>query len=109
MRKLIVLIFSFSLLSACSNQSLYYWNGYEDQLYDYHQDKPPSELIDKLEKIKARSQSQEKPLPPSFYAHLGFLYQKAGQTEKFKELAREEKKQYPESTSFMDFLLKRGG
>ena len=30
-------------------------------------------------------------------------------TEKFKELAREEKKQYPESTSFMDFLLKRGG
>ena len=71
MRILIVLIFSLSLLSACSNQSLYYWNGYEDQLYEYHQDKPPSELIDKLEKIKARSQSQEKPLPPSFYAHLG--------------------------------------
>ena len=66
MRILIVILFSFSLLSACSNQSLYYWNGYEDQLNDYHQNKPPSELIDKLEKIKVRSQSQEKPLPPSF-------------------------------------------
>jgi hypothetical protein len=61
-----------------------------------------------MEKIKSQSQNQEKPLPPTFYAHLGLLYQKVGQTQKFKELLREEKTNYPESAEFADFFLKRG-
>ena len=109
MVRLSALVLLFSLLSACADKSLYYWNGYEDQLYGYYQDRPPSELIEELEKIKTRAQSQQKPLPPTFYAHLGLLYQKTGQTQKFKDLAREENASYPESTVFMEFLLKRSG
>lgn len=97
------------LASACSDNSIYYWNGYDDQIYEYYKDKPPSELIEAMEAIKTRSEAQEKPLPPTFYAHLGLLYQKVGQTQKFRELALEEKNNYPESTSFINFLLKKKG
>jgi len=109
MKKFLVAGVTVLLLSSCADNSLYYWGGYEDQLYEYHKDNPPSELIETMEEIKVRSEAQEKPLPPSFFAHLGLLYQKSGQTQKFKELLREEKALYPEGTSFVDFLLRRGG
>jgi len=110
MKRFITIWLAFPLfLSACADNSLYYWSGYEDQLYEYYSGKPPSELIEIMENIKVSSPDQDKPLPPTFYAHLGLLYQKTGQTEKFKELAREEKTKFPEGTSFINYLLKRGG
>ena len=103
------LFFIVSLLAGCSDSSLYYGGDYDDQIHAYYENKPPSELIEGMEKIRGRSQDQDKPLPPTFYAHLGLLYQKTGQTQKFKDLVREEKANYPESAAFADFLLKRGG
>ena len=59
MVRLSALVLLFSLLSACADESLYYWNGYEDQLYGYYQDRPLSELIEELEKIKTVEQLQK--------------------------------------------------
>jgi len=95
------------LLVGCGDPSIYYWKGYDDQVYQYYQGKPLEEQIQALEEIKVSAAGQDKPLPPTFYAHLGLLYQKAGQTLKFKELMEAEKRAFPESTKYNEFLLRR--
>jgi hypothetical protein len=95
-----------SILAGCAEPTIYYWQGYDDQVYGYFKDKPPSELIVVMEQIKEKSLTQEKPLPPSFYAHLGLLYQKVGQTRKFKALLEDEKAAFPEGSAYANFLLK---
>ena len=96
----------FAILAGCQSQTLYYWGNYEEQTYDYFKDKPISELVEKLEELKEEASAQEKPLPPTFYAHLGLLYEKSGNTNKFKELLIEEKKKFPESAVFFEMFLK---
>ena len=96
----------FAILAGCQSQTLYYWGNYEEQTYNYFKDKPISELIEKLEELKEEASGQEKPLPPTFYAHLGLLYEKSGNTNKFKELLIEEKKKFPESAVFFEMFLK---
>ena len=55
-----------------------------------------------LKKIKAGGGV----VPPGFNAHLGLLYGKQGRLDKFAQQVSAEKKQYPESVAFMDFLLR---
>jgi hypothetical protein len=106
MFRLSLLAIIFTILAGCQSQTLYYWGNYEEQTYDYFKNKPISELIDKLEELKEKALAQEKPLPPTFYAHLGLLYEKSGNTSKFKELLIEEKKRFPESAVFFEMFLK---
>jgi len=106
MIKLGILATFLCVLAGCQTQTLYYWGDYEKQTYDYFKDEPISELIDKLEALKEEASSQEKPLPPTFYAHLGLLYEKSGNTNKFKELLLEEKRKFPESAVFFEMFLK---
>ena len=95
-------------LTGCQSQSLYYWDDYEKQTYKYFKDEPISELIDSLEIFMQEASKQEKPLPPTFYAHLGLLYEKTGNTGKFKELLLEEQKKFPESAVFFKMFLSEG-
>ena len=45
-------------------------------------------------------------VPPGYHAHLGLLYGEQGDLGKFAEQVAQEKSKFPESQTFMDFLLR---
>ncbi|MBS1186201.1 MAG: hypothetical protein H6R04_219 [Burkholderiaceae bacterium] len=98
------------LLSSCATkqQSLYYWGDFQTQQYAYFKnEKGTEDSIQRLEKIREDAKANGKPVPPGLQAHLGMLYGQAGQTDKFERHLEAEKQQFPECTSYLDFLLKK--
>lgn len=59
-----------------------------------------------MEKEREAARALGRPLPPGFQAHLAMLYGKTGRLDRLVENLEAEKTQYPESTAFVDFLLK---
>jgi len=102
---------SAALLSACAPKTgLYYWGGYEDQIHTmyYSPDKAAPELqVISLEAMMEKAKAAGKPLPPGFHAHLGYEYAVSGQKDKALDQFLLEKQQYPESTVYMDLLIKQ--
>lgn len=98
------------LLSSCASQSIYYWGHYQDLLYDQY-DTPgkatPEVQVLKLEEDIEVARSKNKPLPPGFYAHLGYQYLQMGRTADAKESFEAEKRQFPESAVLMDRFTKK--
>ena len=62
-----------------------------------------------LEKSVEKARATNRELPPGFRAHLGMLYLKMGDGEKGVEQLQGEKQAFPESTPFMDFLMRNAG
>ncbi len=104
------LFVSMLLLSGCATKqpSLYEWQGYQKNLYDYFQkdiknaDILVASMEEDLKKIRASGSS----VPPGYYAHLGLLYGKQGKLDEFKQQMEIEKQQFPESEAFVNFLLR---
>lgn len=99
-----------TVLAGCASrpQTLYHWGDYQAQVYGhFNGEKSPLEQIEALEKVREQARASGKPLPPGFQAHLAMLYGQAGQSERLTEQLEAEKKQFPESATFMDFLLKK--
>ncbi len=97
-------------LSGCATppQPLYYWGDYQDQIYGhFKREKSPQEQIAGLEADVEKAASKNLALPPGFQAHLGMLYGSTGNSEKMRVHLEAEKRQFPESAVFMDFLLKK--
>jgi hypothetical protein len=65
------------------------------------------EQILKLEAHAEKAKAANAALPPGFRAHLGMLYLNAGNTDKAREFWLAEKQSFPESSPYMDQLLKR--
>jgi hypothetical protein len=59
-------------------------------------------MEDDLKKIHAENGQ----VPPGYNAHLGLLYAKQGNLNEFANRLDAEKAQFPESQSFVDFLLR---
>ncbi len=100
------------VLSGCANTvkepPLYGWRNYEKNL-DAHfrsdkssPDDQLSSMLDDRQQIEAASQA----LPPGYRAHLGLLYGRRGDLEGLRQNIEAEKQQFPESSGFMDFLLR---
>jgi hypothetical protein len=103
-------ILSTTLFAGCVSrpQPLYYWGDYQAQVYGHFKgEKGPEEQIQALEAVREQARAQGKPLPPGFQAHLAMLYGQTGRSERLVEQLEAEKKQYPESSTFVDFLLKK--
>lgn len=109
--KLLCFIFIlFTFFSCSSSKGIYYWGHYEELLYDQYQTPgkaTPETQVVKLEEDIEKARSLNKPLPPGFYAHLGYQYLQMGRTADAKESFIAEKKQFIESTVLMDFFLKK--
>lgn len=76
-----------ALLAGCANQpkTLYQWGSYEEQVYSYFKGKSsPQEQIEALEKDE-----------------------QVGNDAKAQEYLAAEKEHYPESATYVDFLLKK--
>jgi hypothetical protein len=97
------------LVTACSSgpKPLYNWKGYQPAVYEYYQTDSSStdEQIHELETNIQESKGKSELVPPGLHAHLGLLYAKSGKDSAAKEQFSIEKQLFPESASFMDFLL----
>ncbi|QEL54165.1 DUF4810 domain-containing protein [Chromobacterium paludis] len=99
------------LLSACAGgpPQLYQWEGYQPEVYAYlkgdAQDaqKQIATLEEGLEKIRAKGNHE----PPGYHAQLGMLYASAGNLDRMQSEFLTEKKLFPESTAYIDFLLSK--
>lgn len=106
----ILAMLSILLLSGCATppKPLYYWGDYQSNVYGHLKgEKGPEEQIEMLERTREEAKSKSLPLPPGFQAHLAMLYGQTGRSERLVENLEAEKNQYPESSTFMDFLLKK--
>ena len=109
MKTILPLLGVFLLLTGCaSKRTLYYWGNYESVVYaSYNRpDKAdPLLAIAKLEEDQQKAASKDQAMGPGFHAHLGYLYFNTGNYDRALEEFEAEKKQFPESTVFMDRLI----
>jgi hypothetical protein len=100
------------VLGGCATQApppLYGWNAYEKNLDTYFRNDRASLntqaklMEDDLQKMRAAGQVA----PPGYRAHMGLLYGKQGDLVRFQEHLEAEKKQFPESETFIEFLLRK--
>ncbi|KXV63997.1 hypothetical protein AD949_06715 [Acetobacter orleanensis] len=101
-------------LTACSNTDrtppLYSWQDFSAQQYLYlkGQTDPQAQII-ALEKDVQKAQAKGLALPPGFHAHLGMLYATTGRTDLAQQEFSQEKTLFPESATYMNFLLNNLG
>lgn len=109
--KKIVLLVAAAVLTGCASepQTIYHWEKYQPTLYEYYQqDKvSPEEQIASLKESIEKAKAKNKPVPPGLYAQLGLLYANTGHDVEARQQFETEKAHFPESASFMDFLLSK--
>lgn len=98
------------VLAGCTGPTtLYQWDGYQPSVYQYYQadnnnlDEQVAELEESIEKARAK----DRRVAPGLHAHLGLLYANSGREQQALEQFATEKRLFPESAVFMDFLLKQ--
>jgi len=102
--------FAITLLSSCATKTIYYWGDYEDLIYTQYQTPgkaTPEYQVDIMQADIQEAKSENKPLPPGFYAHLGYQYLQMGKIIEAKNSFEAEKKQFPESAVLMNRFLKK--
>ena len=98
------------IISSCATESIYYWGNYENLIYTQYQTPgkaTPEYQVDKMQADIQKAKSKNKPLPPGFYAHLGYQYLQMGKTTEAKKSFEAEKRQFPESALLMNRFLKK--
>lgn len=109
--KILLLCAGIFLFTGCaSNDTQYYWGEYENLIYNSHHNPgevPPSLQIEQLQTDIEKAAAQGKPIPPGVYAHLGLMYAANGNKELALASLMKEKELFPESTKFIDGLIKR--
>lgn len=98
------------LATGCATQhrSLYQWGSYENQIYAMYADggkSSPQEQIANLESDLEKARAANRPLPPGFQAHLGYLYYQTGRLDQAIAAFETEKLLFPESRPYMDRLI----
>lgn len=101
------------LLAGCAQQkTLYQWEGYQQQVYQYLKGEPKEQQIEVLEADLQKIKAQDGAVPPGYHAQLGLLYSSLGKDDQMVQQFQTEKALFPESATYMDFLLnnaKKGG
>lgn len=96
------------LLAGCTSQSIYSWGRYQSLVYGMYimPDKATPQLqVERMEEDYQKARSANKPVPPGFHAHLGYLYYQLGKADQARQEFETEKAQFPESAVFMDRML----
>ena len=105
----LMLLATVALLAGCgAPRAIYSWGNYEQVVYTMyaHPDKATPELqVAKLEEDFQKARSENKPVPPGFHAHMGYLLTQLGKSDQARHEFEAEKAGFPESAVFMDRLL----
>ena len=102
------LVSSGVLLTGCRAPNIYSWGHYEDLVYTSYAAPgklSPQMQIDQLERDYQKAKSANKPVPPGFHAHVGYLYAQVGKPDEARREFETEKADFPESAVFMDRLI----
>lgn len=101
------------LLSGCAGpQTLYQWEGYQPQVHQYFTEESREAQVEALERDLQKIQAASGAVPPGYHAQLGLLYSSLGKDDQMVQQFQTEKALFPESATYMDFLLnnaKQGG
>lgn len=94
-------------LSGCASapKTMYGWDGYQPQVYQHFKGESPDQQIAAMEKALETMSAKGQSAPPGFHAHLGMLYSVSGKPDQVVAQFEDEKKLFPESAVYMDFLL----
>lgn len=98
-----------ALLGGCQAppKNLYQWGVYQPQVYQHFKGESPEQQIIVLEKNLQQISANGNLPPPGYHAHLGLLYSITGKSDLVVAQFEDEKKLFPESAVYMDFLLKK--
>ncbi len=100
-----------ALLAGCvqTPKSMYLWENFPRQQYDLllRTGISPDEQIRNLQAHMEKARTNGEMLPPGFRAHLGMLFLSSGDVGEARLLWQAEKAAFPESTPYMEKLLKR--
>ena len=100
------------LLTASCQSGLYSWGSYEDSVHALcfnFEEADLTETLAHLDEHVSRLRDHGLPPGPGMYAQLGYLEYLAGNQEIAAGHFKAEKGLYPESSVFMDGLLRRMG
>lgn len=89
---------------------LYHWENFPRQQYETllrTDGGPDAAQVTALQAQAEKARAKGAALPPGFRAHLGMLHLRAGNADEARQLWQAEKLAFPESTPYMDQLLKR--
>ncbi len=106
----LALIAVFLVGCAGGSRDIYYWNRYEDSLYEMYLQPGNQSLTDeilRLEEDMDKAKASGQPLPPGFHAHLAFLYSQDGDYNAALAHFQLEKEKFPESADFIDGIVER--
>ncbi len=108
-KAVLMVAIAIATLTGCeTTKPLYHYGSYQTNVYEHfkNEDSSVTEQIEALEKTIRETNRNKLQIGPGIYAHLGFLYLQSGQRDTGLAYLQKEKQLYPESTHFIDFLLK---
>lgn len=108
MKKLLVVICTILFSVGCkTTEPKYYYGEYPKAVYSYFNadDVTISQQITTLETVIIQAEEKNKPVSPGVHAHLGMLYFETGNTSQGLSSFEQEKALFPESASYIDFLI----
>ncbi len=97
-------------VSGCAGKTIYQWGDYETLLYKRFVKPgsvPISQEIEQLSDQLAETIAKNQLVPPGVCAHLGYLHLSNGDVDMALIYFQNEKKRFPESSHFIDGLIKR--
>ncbi|MFE1571566.1 DUF4810 domain-containing protein [Comamonas odontotermitis] len=105
--QLALLLAIFALTGCATQKTLYAWNDYSPQVYQYLKEGGGSAdgQVLALEKGIEQASAQNAKLPPGYYAHLGLLYLNTGHSDQAIAAWNREKELFPESAQYIDYLM----
>ncbi|BCL94842.1 DUF4810 domain-containing protein (plasmid) [Ralstonia pseudosolanacearum] len=97
-----------ALLAGCAAgpKSLYQWEGYQPQVYEYFKGESKEAQVAELERGLEKIKSANGAVPPGYHAQLGLLYSNLGKDDQMVQEFQTEKALFPESGAYIDFLMK---
>lgn len=110
----ILAVLAVASLVGCANTAnrpLYHWEGYQRQVYEFlnGDGTTESEQLTVMQEQVEKARAKDAALPPGFRAHLAMVHIRLGNYDEARQLIEAEKAAFPESTQYMDFVLKSMG
>lgn len=100
-------------LAGCATapKPLYQWGSYPSALYEHLKSNgsDPAAHIARLEADLQRNAASGAASPPGLHGHLALLYAKVGDDANAVRSLEAERRLFPESATYVDFLLKKAG
>src|SRR4051812_12861713 len=90
------------LLTGCAapQKSLYQWEGYQPQVYQYFKGESKEAQVTELEAGLQKIQAKGGAVPPGYHAQLGMLYLELGKGDQMVQQFQTEKALFPESAQY---------